>query len=108
MWDNHFRPVVTTIPNVLLPNSSNSTDVFDFEERVFENLRNLDLWIVDCLRFEPHKCHAHFDKVMSWIDILKPKKTVLTHMNYDVDYDYIKSISPKNCVPAYDGMILEV
>ena len=29
-------------------------------------------------------------------------------LDYDVDYDYIKSISPKNCEPAYDGMILEV
>lgn len=91
-----------------IKNFAYCTDVFDFEEGAFENLRNLDLWIVDCLRFEPHKCHAHFDKVMSWIDTLKPKKTVLTHMNYDVDYDYIKSISPKNCEPAYDGMILEV
>ena len=59
---------------------------------------------MDCLRFEPHKTHAHFDKVMKWIKLLAPKKTVLTHMNYEVDYDNIMSKVPKNCIAAYDGL----
>ena len=84
------------------------TDVLDFEEQEFKKLFNLDLFIVDCLRFEPHKTHAHFDKVMKWIKILKPKKTVLTHMNYEVDYDYISSLVPSNCYPAFDGMKVKV
>ena len=49
-----------------------------------------------------------YEKVMQWIGDLKPKKTVFTHMNYDIDYDYIKSIAPRNCMPAYDGLILKV
>ena len=44
-----------------------------FDTDVFDKLRNLDLWVVDCLRFEPHKSHAHFDKVMRWVEELKPK-----------------------------------
>ena len=63
---------------------------------------------MDCLRFKPHKTHAHFDKVMDWIKYLKPSKTILTHMNYEVDYDYIMSKVPKNCVAAYDGLKIEV
>ena len=48
---------------------------------------------MDCrlFRFEPHKSHAHYDKVMKWIEIIKPK-TILTHMNYEVDYDHINSL----------------
>ena len=45
---------------------------------------------------------------MKWIKILKPKKTVLTHMNYEVDYDYISSLVPSNCHPAFDGMKVKV
>ena len=45
---------------------------------------------------------------MKWIEILKPKRAVLTHMNYDVDYDYISSLLPKNCEPAYDGLKIKV
>ena len=84
------------------------SDVLEFNEREFKKLENLDLWIVDCLRFKPHKTHAHFEKVIKWIELLKPKQTILTHMNYEVDYDFIMSKVPKNCVPAYDGMKVRV
>ena len=45
---------------------------------------------------------------MDWIKYLKPSKTILTHMNYEVDYDYIMSKVPKNCVAAYDGLKIEI
>ena len=35
---------------------------------------DLDLWIVDCLRYEPHPTHAHFDLTLSWIARAKPKR----------------------------------
>ena len=83
------------------------TDVTEFEKPVFEKLRNLDLWIIDCFRFEPHKSHAHFEKVMSWVDNLKPKKVILTHMNNEIDYDYISKQLPRNCFAGYDGLIVK-
>ena len=88
-------------------NMAYCTDVIDFSEESFELLYGLDLLIIDCLRFKPHKTHAHLDKVLMWIDELKPKKSVLTHMNYDVDYDHINSLLPSNCEAAFDGLILE-
>ena len=91
-----------------IKNFAYSSDVFNISPDVFEKLKDLDLWIVDCLRFKPHKSHAHFDKVMEWISIIKPKKTIFTHMNYEVDYDHINSLCPKNCEAAYDGMVLKV
>tara|TARA_A200000113_G_C8847107_1_gene348990 strand:- start:185 stop:961 length:777 start_codon:yes stop_codon:yes gene_type:complete len=83
------------------------TDVIDFCDESFNLLSKLDLLIIDCLRFSPHKTHAHLDKVLMWIEKLKPKRSVLTHMNYDVDYDHINSMLPKNCEAAYDGLILK-
>ena len=85
-----------------------SSDIFNISEDVFEKLENLDLWIVDCLRFEPHKSHAHYDKVMKWVKRLKPKKTILTHMNYEIDYEHINTLLPKNCKAAYDGLKLKL
>ncbi|MDC3091213.1 MBL fold metallo-hydrolase [Rickettsiales bacterium] len=85
-----------------------STDVVDLDAEAFDNLNNLDLWIVDCLRFKPHKTHAHLEKTLQWIDKVKPKKSILTHMNYEVDYDAISKMLPKNCYAAYDGMKTKV
>lgn len=83
------------------------TDVLEFSKESFKLLYNLDLLIIDCLRFKPHRTHAHLDKVLDWIKELKPNKTVLTHMNYEVDYDYLSSLLPTNCMAAYDGLVVE-
>ena len=91
-----------------IKNFAYSSDVLNMSESLLKNLNNLDLWVVDCLRFEPHSSHAHFDKVMSWVDKIKPKKTVLTHMNFEIDYDHINSLLPKNCQAAYDGLKLVI
>ena len=45
---------------------------------------------------------------MNWIELLKPKKTVLTHMNYEVDYDFILSKVPKIVFKRYDGMKIKI
>ena len=71
-------------------------------------LKNLDLWIVGALRDEPHESHAHFDLVFKWMNVIRPKKTVLTHLGVQSDYQYICSICPKNVYPGYDGMVFKI
>ena len=41
---------------------------------------------------------------MEYIDYIKPKKTILTHMTALLDYDKLLNKCPKNVFPAYDGM----
>lgn len=85
-----------------------STDVVDLPEASMAELQGLDLWILDCLRFEPHSTHAHFDKALAWINRLKPRRAVLTHLNHSVDYDIIAERCPAGVEPAYDGLVIEV
>ncbi len=89
-------------------NIAYSTDVCNLDNNAFDNLYNLDLWIVDCLRLQPHKTHAHLDKTLSWVEKIKPKKTILTHMNNEVDYDEISNLLPKNCYAGFDGLKIKV
>ena len=89
-------------------NIAYSTDCVEMPEESLQHLRDLDLFVVDCLRFEPHVTHAHFDKAMSWVEMLKPKHTVLTHMNHFTDYDAVKARCPAGVEPAYDGLVIEV
>jgi phosphoribosyl 1,2-cyclic phosphate phosphodiesterase len=85
-----------------------STDVVELPEVAFEILQGLDLWIVDCLRFEPHTTHAHFDKAIAWIERVKPKRAILTHLNHQADYDAVKAKCPPGVEPAYDGLSVEI
>jgi len=89
-------------------NFAYSTDVNKFSEDAFDKLRGLDLWIVDCVRYEPHYSHSHFDQTMDWIKQLKPKKAILTHMGHWLDYKELKDKCPANVEPGIDGMVINV
>lgn len=82
------------------------TDVLEFSDESFALLQGLDYWVVDCLRERPHSTHAHLDRVLNWINVLKPKQTYLTHMNNELDYDHAMAITPHNVAPAHDGLII--
>ena len=89
-------------------NIAYSTDVNNMPDESMKKLKNLDLWIVDCVRYEPHYSHSHFDQTMSWINKLKPKKAILTHMGHWLDYNELNSKCPQNVEPGIDGMVITV
>ncbi len=88
-------------------NVAYSTDVDEFPEHSFEALANLDVWIVDCLRYTASHSHSDFRKTLGWIERVKPKLAVLTHMAHDFDYDKLAGELPPDVVPGYDGMVIE-
>ena len=58
-----------------------STDVVDLDDAAFAVLAGVELWIVDCLRYDPHPTHSHVAKTLAWIERVKPRRAVLTHMD---------------------------
>ena len=89
-------------------NVAYSTDVNNLPNESMEQLKNLDLWIVDCVRYEPHYSHSHFDQTISWIKKLKPKRAILTHMGHWLDYTELKNKCPDNVEPGIDGMVVKI
>lgn len=89
-------------------NMAYSTDFKSIPQESLDLLKDIDLWIIDCLRFEEHPTHSHFEATINLIQQVKPKKAILTHMNHHFDYDVALSQCPPGVEPAYDGMILQV
>ncbi len=85
-----------------------SSDVIDLPEKSFAALQNLDLWIVDALRYTPHPTHAHVDKALGWIERVKPRRAILTNMHIDLDYAELARRLPPGVEPAYDGLRFSV
>ncbi len=85
-------------------NFAYSTDVKEFPKESEQYLYDLDLWVVDCVRFEPHYSHSHFEQTISWIKKYKPKKAILTHLGAWLDYDELYKLCPVNVEPAFDGL----
>ena len=85
-----------------------STDLKSFYDNDLENLQDLDLWVVGLLRSDPHPSHAGFEQILDYIKYIKPKKTIFTHMTALLDEEKLISKCPKNVLPAFDGMEIEI
>lgn len=81
-----------------------SPDVSGIPEVSVPNLRGLDVWIVDALRYSPHPSHFSVDQALQWIGHLAPKRAILTHLHTDLDYAKLKATLAPHVEPAYDGM----
>ena len=81
-----------------------ASDVSEIYKKDYKKLKNLNYFIVDCLRYNYHPSHFNLDSALKIIDVLKPKKTILTNLANDIDYKNIQKLLPKNVKPAYDGM----
>ena len=71
-----------------------------------KKLLNLKYLIIDCLKINPHPSHFNLNQAIETSNILKPKKTILTNLHTDLDYNFLKNKLPKNIIPAYDGLSL--
>jgi phosphoribosyl 1,2-cyclic phosphate phosphodiesterase len=71
-------------------------------------LTDLDVWIVDALRYRPHPSHFSLDDALAWIERLKPRRAILTNLHADLDYEVLRGQLPVHVVPAFDGMTFAV
>ena len=85
-----------------------ASDISLFYKKDYKKLSKLDYLIVDCLWYRKHSAHFNLDQVLNIVKMLLPKKTILTNMHSDLDYDHLKKKLPKNIVPGYDGMTINL
>jgi len=89
-------------------NTAYTPDLNGIPPDSFAALENLDLWVVDGLRYTPHPSHFCIDDALHWIERFKPRRAVITNMHADIDYEAVWARLPAGVVPGYDGMRLEL
>ena len=85
-----------------------ASDTSLFFKKDYLKLTKLDYLILDCLWYRKHSAHFNLKQVLELVKILLPKKTILTNMHSDLDYDQLKKKLPKNIIPGYDGMTVKL
>ena len=84
------------------------SDVSKINKSDYKYFRNLKYLVLDCLWFKFHPSHLNLEQCLKLIKEFKPKKAILTNLHSDLDYDFLKKRLPKNIVPAYDGLSLNL
>ena len=84
------------------------SDISDIAKKDFSHFMNLKYLIIDCLWLRHHPSHLNLEKSLEFINLFRPKKAILTNLHTDLDYDLLKKILPKNIIPAFDGLALNL
>jgi phosphoribosyl 1,2-cyclic phosphate phosphodiesterase len=82
-------------------------DVSAFPEATAEKLDGLDLLVIDALQYKTHPSHFSLGQALEWIDRLRPRRSVLTHMHVPLDYETVMNETPQNVEPGCDGLVRE-
>ena len=84
------------------------SDVSEISTNDYKYFRNLKYLIIDCLWYRYHPSHFNLENSLKMIEKFKPKKSILTNLHTDLDYDKLKKKLPKNVMPAYDGLTIRL
>jgi len=71
-------------------------------------LDGLDLWILDALRETPHPSHFTVEEALEHIARVAPRRSILTNLHTDLDYEALRRRLPPGIEPAYDGLQVTV
>jgi len=81
-----------------------ASDVDLIYDNDIKNFFKIDKLVIDCLRFKCHPTHYNLDDILKLVKDLKPKKTILTNLHSDLDYNNLLKYLPRSVIPAFDGM----
>ena len=84
------------------------SDINDLSIVNFKKLKNLNYLILDCFRIKKHLTHFNLEEAIFVHEVLRPKKTILTNLHHDLDYNFLLKKLPKNVFPAYDGLSINL
>jgi phosphoribosyl 1,2-cyclic phosphate phosphodiesterase len=85
-----------------------SCDLIRLPPESLAALADLDVWIVDALRYRPHPTHLCVEQTLELIEALQPRRAILTNLHSDLDYDELRGRLPPQVEPAYDGLTIEL
>lgn len=82
------------------------TDVSDIPASSMSLLKNLDILMLDCLRYTPHYTHINVEQSLAFAGQINALDTYLIHMTHDIDYDKLSTELPDHIHVAFDGLKL--
>ncbi|MEK6726818.1 MAG: GPMC system MBL fold metallohydrolase [Deltaproteobacteria bacterium] len=84
------------------------TDCSGIPPESMKELEGLDLLILGALRYSPHTTHFSVQQALEVVRSLRPRRTILTHMGHEIEYEKASRELPEGVEPGYDGMRIDL
>ena len=88
------------------PSIAYCTDVSSIPPETWPQLENLDVLVLDMLRFRHHPTHLNLNQAIEIAQQVGATKTYFTHMTHCVMHEVVESDLPKSIHLAYDGLLI--
>lgn len=85
------------------------TDFTEIDPEELNKLTGIEILIIEALRPYPHIAHISLPQALEYINLVKPQRSYLIHMNHQFGlHDDIQKTLPENVIIAYDGLSFDV
>ncbi len=82
------------------------TDASNIPEASLDLLNDLDVLMLDCLRYSPHHTHINVEQSIAYASLINARNTYLIHMTHDLEYEKLSAELPERIHVGYDGLKL--
>ncbi len=80
------------------------TDVSTIPPETYPLLDDLDVLVIDGLRYRHHPTHLTVDQALQEIEMIRPKRAYLTHIAHDIMHAELEASLPEHVFLAFDGL----
>jgi phosphoribosyl 1,2-cyclic phosphate phosphodiesterase len=84
------------------------TDCSEIPDSTIPLLQDLDVLVIDALRYRRHPTHLSVDQALEWIGRLQPKRAFFTHIAHEIRHAELQPRLPSGVELAYDGLVVEI
>jgi len=84
------------------------TDASSLPPATMEQLCELQVLVINALRWKPHPLHLTVEQALAIVAELQPKQTYFVHITHDLDHTMVNAELPPHAQLAYDGQVIEV
>ena len=84
------------------------TDVSAIPPETHALLTDLDVLVLDALRYRHHPTHFNVDQALEQIDKIQPGRAYLTHIAHDIRHADLEAKLPAHVFLSFDGLSVDV